>query len=105
LLCCLALELLLSRQRMLLPILTMQSGSQACLCIHATCFSLSCLCQHDAMAVRQDRLDVELQYDIEAALWDGEYVTVSPFEEVPAFGDATDSQSMDIDAALNDVFG
>ncbi len=57
------------------------------------------------MAVRQDRLDVELQYDIEAALWDGEYVTVSPFEEVPAFGDATDSQSMDVDAALNDVFG
>ncbi len=34
-----------------------------------------------------------------------EYVTVSPFEEVPAFGDATDSQSMDVDAALNDVFG
>ncbi|DBB01617.1 TPA: hypothetical protein ACH3X1_000258 [Trebouxia sp. C0004] len=57
------------------------------------------------MNVRQDRLDVELQFDIEAALWDGEYVSVSPFEEVPAFGDATDSQNMDVDAALNDVFG
>ena len=55
----------------------------------------------DAMYVRQNRLDVQLQYDM-AALWDGEYVSVSPLEEVPAF---TDSQSMDVDAALNNVFG
>ncbi|DBA84794.1 TPA: hypothetical protein ACH3X1_005831 [Trebouxia sp. C0004] len=61
--------------------------------------------QQDAMNVRQDRLDVELQFDVEAALWDGEYVNVSPLEEIPAFGDATDSQNMDVDAALNDVFG
>ncbi|DBA96961.1 TPA: hypothetical protein ACH3X1_001287 [Trebouxia sp. C0004] len=61
--------------------------------------------QQDAMNVRQDRLDVELQFDIEAALWDGEYISVSPLEEVPAFGDATDSQNMDVDAALIDVFG
>ncbi|DBB03978.1 TPA: hypothetical protein ACH3X1_013044 [Trebouxia sp. C0004] len=61
--------------------------------------------QQYAMNVRQDRLDVELQFDIEAALWDGEYVSVSPLEEVPAFGDATDSQNMDVDAALNDVCG
>ncbi|DBA89368.1 TPA: hypothetical protein ACH3X1_016229 [Trebouxia sp. C0004] len=61
--------------------------------------------QQDAVNVRQDRLDVELQFDIEAALWDGEYVSVSPLEEVPAFGDAPDSQNMDVDAALNDVFG
>ena len=54
--------------------------------------------QQDAMEVRQDRLDVELHYDIEAALWDGEYVKASPFEEVSAFGDATDSQAMDLDA-------
>ncbi|DBA79934.1 TPA: hypothetical protein ACH3X1_008143 [Trebouxia sp. C0004] len=59
--------------------------------------------QQDAMNVRQDRLDVELQFDTEAALWDGEYVSVSPLEEVPAFADATDSQN--VDAALNDVFG
>ncbi|DBB07169.1 TPA: hypothetical protein ACH3X1_011736 [Trebouxia sp. C0004] len=57
------------------------------------------------MNVRQDRLDVELQFDIEAALWDGEYVSVSPLEEVPAFGDATDSQNMDVDAASDGVFG
>ena len=35
----------------------------------------------------------------------GEYVSVSPLEEVPAFGDATGSQGMDVDAALNNVFG
>ena len=70
-------------------------------------FSSAALCheQQDAMEVRQDLLDVELHYDIEAALWDGEYVKASPFEEVSAFGDATDSQDMDLDAALNSVFG
>ena len=61
--------------------------------------------QQDAIKVRQDRLDVELHYDIEAALWDGEYVKASPFEEVSAFGDATDSQAMDLDAALSSIFG
>ena len=30
------------------------------------------------MEDRQDRLDVELHYDIGAALWDGEYVKGSP---------------------------
>jgi len=50
-------------------------------------------------------LSGELQYEIEAVLWDGEYVNVPFFETNVAFGDATDSQSIDIDAALNNVFG
>lgn len=52
------------------------------------------------MYVRSYELDIEMHFCIEAAMWDGEFLSVVPFEEPAAFGDATDADTMDIDAML-----
>ncbi|KAL0032647.1 hypothetical protein WJX77_012673 [Trebouxia sp. C0004] len=34
----------------------------------------------------QCQLDIELQYDLEAAVWDGQYITLEAEPEIPVFG-------------------
>ncbi len=42
-------------------------------------------------------LDIELQYDLDAAVWEGEHVTVQPEPDIPAFGNDEEAISMDVD--------
>ena len=58
--------------------------------------------QH-AAAARQDQLDIELHFDIEAAFWEGEYVTIGQQEECEAFGDDPGA-NVDLAALLSETF-
>ena len=60
--------------------------------------------QKDAAEARQDRLDVELHYDIQAAFWEGEYLTVGQQDECVAFGDEADAKDVDLAALLAEAF-
>ena len=59
---------------------------------------------HGAAAVRQYQLDVDLHYNIEAAFWKGEYVTLGEEEECQAFGDDPAAQDVDLDVLLAEAF-
>ena len=61
--------------------------------------------QQDPMNARTDQLDIELHFCREAAMWDAEFDNVSSFKEAAPFGDATDGQIVDIEAALKSAFG
>ena len=58
--------------------------------------------QKDAAAARQHQLEVELRYDIEAAFWDGEYVTLRLGQETErhVFGDERDAGNVDLAALI-----
>ena len=43
-------------------------------------------------------------YDIAAAFWEGEYVTVGPEEECQAFGDEPDAGNVDLAALIAETF-
>lgn len=60
--------------------------------------------QKDAAEARQDRLDVELHYDIQAAFWEGKYLTLGQQEECLAFGDEADAKDVDLAALLAETF-
>ncbi|DBA92417.1 TPA: hypothetical protein ACH3X1_002655 [Trebouxia sp. C0004] len=45
----------------------------------------------------QKCLDIEVQYDLDASIWHGEYVTVQPEPDIPAFGQQEEAVSMDVD--------
>ncbi len=57
-----------------------------------------------AAAARQDQLDVDLHYNIEAAFWMGEYVTLGEEEECQAFGDDPNAKDLDLDVLLAETF-
>lgn len=57
-----------------------------------------------AAAVRQDQLDVDLHYNIEAAFWTGEYVTLGEEEDCQAFGDDPTAKDIDLDVLLAEAF-
>ena len=58
--------------------------------------------QTELAAARQDQLDVDLHYDIEAAFWEGQNISLNATETCQAFGDADASggSAMDLDAML-----
>ncbi len=57
-----------------------------------------------AAAARHDQLDVDLHYNIEAAFWMGEYVTLGEEEECQAFGDDPTAKDIDLDVLLAEAF-
>ena len=45
----------------------------------------------------QAQLNIEMQYDLNATVWEGEYVTVQAEPKIPAFGNEEDAVCMDVD--------
>ena len=57
-----------------------------------------------AAAVRQDQLDVDLHYNIEATFWKGKYVALGEEEECQALGDDPTAKDIDLDVLLAEAF-
>ena len=51
----------------------------------------------DAGTFTQMMLNIDLEYDPDPAIWEGEYVTMDAAPEIPALGQEDDAVQLDVD--------